>query len=101
MATAREKIVDEMNALDDKSRDRKSIERIGEYILDMLPSATVEDKVLQESKTLKGAMAAMTSYARNANSSCITDEEGFKVVCDYFGIAQAKSITSDVDDLFA
>ena len=66
----------------------------------MLPSPAVEEKIMQEGKTLKGAMSSMSSYASSTNSSCITDDEGFEVVRKYYGIGEKKSLTADVDSYF-
>ncbi len=99
--TSKDKIVKEMNTFNDKTKDRTALEVIGEHVLDLIDKQGENNIQINEDKSLKGAMTAMRDYARSKNSSCITDKEGFRVVCEYFGITQKNSIISaDVDSFF-
>jgi len=99
--TSKDKIIQEMNSFNDKTKDRVALEVIGEHVLDLIDKQGESNIRIDEDKSLIGAMKAMSDYARSKNSSCITDKEGFRVVCEYFGITQKKSIISaDVDSFF-
>lgn len=85
-----DKIRDEMAA----NSANMALQAIGEMMtahLDACPQDA--DKVLAEGKTLKGAYAAMESWARkNAKNGacCVVPKQAQKLVAEYYGVAQTQ-----------
>lgn len=94
---------------------------IGEYLIHYVTRHPNEaEKILNDSKTISGALAAMKAEARKkaqAGFAMISDDEGYGIVLKYFGInptnteyptpkiifcnkKSAKSIDIDLEDLF-
>ena len=85
------KITDEAMAADDPA-----VLRIEEYLTEICTSDQVADKLLKEGKTIKGALEAMCGVAKKKQKNqvaCLTDEEGFQIVEEYFGITAADKKT--------
>lgn len=93
------KITDEM-----MKSDNPAIRHIEEHLTALCTNETVAGKILAESKTLKGAYNAMKEEARRlaggSGEICISDEEGFRIVDEYFGISAAAAPAKiDIMDL--
>ena len=46
----------------------------------------IAEKILQEDKNLMGAYRKIESFAKAGHLYCVTDEEGFSITDNYFGI---------------
>jgi Zn/Cd-binding protein ZinT len=79
-----------------------NIKRIGEYILSLVPK--LDDKtiaeMMAEDKTIKGSIKKMQQEARKvAVNGCgiLTDEEGYKIVREYFSITDKAASVKIID----
>lgn len=90
MTELQEKAIAKIDAEIEKAKGNRAYEVIGEYLINLLtahPEAV--EKLMDEKKSLAGAYKEMESNARKkAHNGCavLTDEEGYEIVCDYFGI---------------
>jgi len=99
--SAKEKIEKEIL----ESKDDSNIKMIGNYLLGLLESGgnDASDMIMTETKSIKGSLEVLKKKARAiAVGGCamMTDEEGFKVIREYFGINEKRSMTADVDEFF-
>lgn len=81
-----------------------SIQRIGDYLLQQLQSSPdAAQQILAEGKTLRGSLAAMAKEAQKqkvGNCAVLTDEEGFALVRQYFGMTDKRTgFSLSLDDL--
>jgi len=80
-----------------------SVQRIAQHIIQKIKGNSKNaEKVLNESKTIKGAIAAMRNEAskRQVNGvGYISDEEGFKIIEKYFEIEMQPADELDLDAL--
>ena len=85
---------------------RRDIVYIMEHLREKIhKNPVLAEKVLDESKTLKGAYKALEDEARRTKSTCISDEDGFAIIEKYYGFdtvaeAPAASGAGGVVDLF-
>lgn len=80
------KITDEMMQLQEKDPFAVPVE---EHLTAICTNEDVAGKILQDGKTLKGAIDALWTEAKKrktGNSAVISSDEAFKIVDDYFGI---------------
>ncbi|MCJ7839959.1 hypothetical protein MUB24_03330 [Lederbergia sp. NSJ-179] len=79
------KLQDEM-----KKANNPYVTLIGDYLLDHLRFNPGDaDKINAKDKSIQGSLDAMKKAAEKkkvGNMAVLTDEEGFSIVCDYFGI---------------
>jgi len=77
-----------------KNADDRYTEIIGQYIIDRCGEDITVAKVMDDSKSLKGAMDAVVDKARkakNGNVAVLTPEAVFGAVDEYFGIDADKT----------
>ena len=90
------KITDEM-----MKSENPAIRHIEEHLTNLCTGEAVAEKILAPEKTLKGAYEAMKKEARkmagDSGEICISDEEGFRIVDEYFGIRPAESGTKKIN----
>ena len=75
-----------------KDQKNLSLVRIEEYLTNLCTNEGIAEKLLNKTKTLQGAIDAMMKEARNRTTgscACLTDEEGFSIVEEYYGITDA------------
>lgn len=76
---------------------------IEEHLTSICNTNAVAEKILSEGKTIKGAYEAMKSeakkMAKGKSEVCISDEEGFRIVDEYFGISTTKTDAPVIDVL--
>lgn len=75
---------------------------IGEFLINQVENnpATAE-KIMADDKTIVGSLKAMAEKAREVavnGMAMLTDEEGFKIVLDYFGIEQSEPVVSKIEE---
>lgn len=91
------KLQDEM-----KKANNPYVTLIGQYLLDHLKANLADsDKIANKDKSIQGSLDAMRKVAEKkkvGNMAVLSDEEGFAVVCKYFGIKGKKPATSTVID---
>lgn len=84
------KAISKLDAEMEKEKRNHAIAVIGEYLINLITARPEIAKKLVDSKdTLAGAYEAMRTEARKKmynNCAVLTDEEGFEIVCEYFGI---------------
>ena len=84
------KAIAKLDAEMEKEKRNHAIAVIGEYLINLITARPEIAKKLADSKdTLAGAYEAMRTEARKKmynNCAVLTDEEGFEIVCEYFGI---------------
>lgn len=95
------KITDEM-----MKSNNPAIRNIEEHLTKICTNEVVAEKILADGKTLKGAYNAMKEEARRmaggTGEICISDEDGFRIVDEYFdigGSASAAPAKIDIMDL--
>ena len=90
------KITDEMM----KSKN-PAIRAIEEHLTNLCTNNEVAEKILDKDKSLKGAYNKMKEEAKKlaggSSEICISDEDGFRIVDEYFGINQIKKSTSKIN----
>ena len=90
------KITDEM-----MKSNNPAIRAIEEHLTNLCTSNEVAEKILVEGKTLNGAYNKMKEEARRfaggRHEICISDQEGFRIVDEYFGINQMERTTSKIN----
>lgn len=71
---------------------------IGDYLINYInKNPDTANSFCAEGKTIKGSIAVMKEEARKQQKggvAVLTDEEGFKIILDYFGISD-KNITCE------
>ena len=84
------KAIAKLDAEMEKEKANSAIAVIGEYLINLVTRRPeTAAKLANEKKTLAGAFGAMYKEARKKqHNRCavLTDEEGFEIVCEYFGI---------------
>ena len=84
------KAIAKLDAEMEKEKRNHAIAVIGEYLINLVTRHPQVAENLADSKnTLAGAYEAMRTEARKKmynNCAVLTDEEGFEIVCEYFGI---------------
>ena len=98
-----DELIKKLNDEIKKNEKDVNIKRIGQYILSLVPK--LDDKtiaeMMAEDKTIKGSIKKMQQEARKvAVEGCgiLTDEEGYKIVREYFGITD-KAASAKIIDL--
>lgn len=95
-----QKIIDTIEAELEKNKDNRMMRLIGDYVIAQCEksSAAAEavSAALDNEKTIGGAVKAMEDKAREnagsgASAGFLTDEEGYNIVKEYFGIGKTKS----------
>lgn len=90
------KITDEM-----MKSNNPAIRHIEEHLTALCTNEGIAGKILAEGKTLKGAYNAMKEEARRmaggSGEICISDEDGFRIVDEYFGISADKGTSAKID----
>lgn len=84
------KITDEMMKL-----DTPFARAIEEYLTRICTSEAVAEKILEEGKSLQGALDAIKEAARENQQGgvgVVSDEEGYRIVREYFGITDAGTV---------
>lgn len=90
MTELQERAIAKIDAEIEKEKGNRILEIIGEFLINLVtanPDAAA--KLLDEKKNLKGAYEAMRNEARKYQKdgcAALTDEEGFEVVCGYYGL---------------
>ena len=80
--------IDRINAEIDKDKSNY-VKCVGEHLIKNVINDFNCHLFLQEDKTLKGSLDAMRKEAQKVAVSSVgvfTPEEGFKIVCDYYGV---------------
>lgn len=84
------KAIAKLDAEIEKEKRNRAIAVIGEYLINLATAhPEVAEKLADTNKTLAGAYDAMYKEARKKqynHCAVLTDEEGFEIVCEYFGI---------------
>lgn len=84
------KAIAKLDAEMEKEKRNHAIAVIGEYLINLITAhPQVAEKLADSKNTLAGAYEAMRTEARKKmynNCAVLTDEEGFEIVCEYFGI---------------
>lgn len=90
------KITDEM-----MKSNNPAIRHIEEHLTAICTNEEVAEKILAEGKTLQGAYNAMKNEARRMSGGsgeiCISDEDGFRIADEYFGISANKDAPAKID----
>lgn len=66
---------------------------VGDRLIQLCNSDAFAERILQEGKTIKGAMATMRKIAegrKDGNSAVISSDEGYSIIMDYYGIKSGK-----------
>lgn len=90
-----QKAIIKINTEMQKYPDNKYIEDIGHHIIDSITTEENAKAVLDEKKSIKGALKKIEEACRKAainGFGMIPDEEGFAIVDKYFGISAAPSV---------
>lgn len=78
-----------------------AMRHIEEHLTGICTNEAVAQKILSNEKTLKGAYEAMKAEARRMAGGngeiCISDEDGFRIVDQYFGINSIKTSPPKID----
>ena len=86
-----EKALDKIEAEMMKNSDNHMMVSINDYLVEICKKSPVAaEKIANSEKTMKGAIAHLTAYAKKkAVSGCavIKDDEAFNVICDYYKIS--------------
>lgn len=86
---AAEKLRNEM----EQNKNHKYVQVVGNFLLGYLAkNSGAAEQILAEGKTIKGSLEEMKKEARKSqadNVGVLTDEEGFAVVLQYYGITGA------------
>ena len=83
-----DKAIEKINAEMQKNASDQYTEIVGHYIIDRCLDAACAEKVMEDGKSLKGAMDAIMAKARKAktgNVAVLTPEAVFGAVDKYFG----------------
>lgn len=84
------KAIAKLDAEMEKEKRNHAIAVIGEYLINLITARPeIAEKLADSKDTLAGAYEAMRTEARKKmynNCAVLTDEEGFEIVCEYFGI---------------
>ena len=84
------KAIAKLDAEMEKEKRNHAIAVIGEYLINLITARPeIAEKLADSKNTLAGAYEAMRTEARKKmynNCAVLTDEEGFEIVCEYFGI---------------
>lgn len=90
MTELQERAIAKIDAKIEKEKRNRAIAVIGEYLINLATAhPEVAEKLADTNKTLAGAYDAMYKEARKKqynHCAVLTDEEGFEIVCEYFGI---------------
>ncbi len=95
-----QKIIDRFEKECEKDPKDYMMRIICDHTVDKLKGAPEETmkNILEQKLTLAGAIEKMKSEAaehKNGNYAVLTDEEGFEIVDQYFGIAEVKHNTEE------
>ena len=75
-----------------KSPSDRMLEAVGQYLIDICTDEATAEKLLDEKKTLAGAVAAMREAARKKqHGGCyaMAPEEAWEIVRKYYGLTAA------------
>lgn len=95
-----QKIINTIEAELEKHKDDRMMRLVGDYVIAQCEKSSVAAEAvsaaLEKEKTIGGAVKAMEDKAREnaghgANTGFLTDEEGYGIVKEYFGIGKTKS----------
>jgi len=91
------KAIEKIKAEMDKNKNNSYIQVVGEFLLQHLQdNPSNSEKVVQVGKTIGQSLNEMKKAAEKkkvGNCAVLSDQEGFKVVLEYFGIEGAVSAT--------
>lgn len=90
MTELQERAIAKIDAEIEKEKGNRILEIIGEFLINLVTAnSDAAEKLLDEKKNLKGAYEAMRNEARKYQKdgcAVLTDDEGFEVVCAYYGL---------------
>lgn len=90
MTELQERVIAKIDAEIEKEKGNRILEIIGEFLINLVTAnSDAAEKLLDEKKNLKGAYEAMRNEARKYQKdgcAVLTDDEGFEVVCAYYGL---------------
>ena len=95
-----EKINKAIARITDECKGNEHLIPFEEYLTSICTTDDVADKILNESKNLKGCFEKMKSIAcSRAKNNCayIPPEEGFQIIKDYYGIKDNKKAGPAID----
>ncbi len=75
-----------------KSHSDRMLEAVGQYLIDLCTTEAAAKALMDEKKTIAGAVAAMRDAARKkavGNAYAMTDEEAWEIVRKYYGLSDA------------
>jgi hypothetical protein len=87
------KAIEKLKAEIDGNKNNPYVQVVGEFLLQHLQeNPSNAEKIFQEDKTIGKSLSEMEKAAKKkkvGNCAVLTDQEGFKVVLEYFGIDAA------------
>ena len=90
MTELQERAIAKIDTEIEKEKGNRILEIIGEFLINLVTAnPDAAEKLLDEKKNLKGAYETMRNEARKYQKdgcAVLTDDEGFEIVCEYFGI---------------
>lgn len=92
------KITEEMM----ENQNNTAIRVIEEHLTSICTTNEVAEKILNEEKTLRGALEAIRNEAQKekvGNCACIDDKRGFEIVEKYFGIEEEDKKFNKIIDI--
>lgn len=95
-----EKINKAIAHITDECKGNEHLIPFEEYLTSICTTDDVADKILNESKSLKGCFEKMKSIAqKRAKNNCayVPPEEGFRIIRDYYGIEDSKKTGPVID----
>ncbi len=95
-----EKINKAIAHITDECKGNEHLIPFEEYLTSICTTDDVADKILNESKSLKGCFEKMKSIAqKRAKNNCayVPPEEGFRIIRDYYGIKDNKKASPAID----
>lgn len=95
-----EKINKAIAHITDECKENEHLIPFEEYLTSICTTDDVADKILNESKSLKGCFEKMKSIAqKRAKNNCayVPPEEGFRIIREYYGIEDSKKTGPAID----
>ena len=85
-----------------ENQNNTAIRAIEEHLTSICTTNEVAEKILNEEKTLRGALEAIKNEAQKekiGNCAFIDDKRGFEIVEKYFGIDEENKKTNKIIDI--
>jgi hypothetical protein len=82
-----------------KNQNHPYVQFIGQFLTNKITCPATAELVLNEKKTILGSLEAMRKEAEKVkvgNCAVLSDEQGFAIVLDYFGIKEEDAATKPV-----